>query len=448
MDENEPIAPFPVTARPAPVAPPPPPPGSRRLLADPDFLKLWTAQAISELGSRITREGIPLTALLVLHAGAVRMGLLNALGGIAILVFGLAAGVWIDRLRRRPVLIAADLGRAALLASIPAAALAGRLAMTQLYVVAALAGVMTVFFDIADQSYLPALVERDRILEANSKLTLSSTIAEIAGPGLTGFLVQAITAPIAILFDALSFLASALLLAGIRRREPPPPRRPPEHVLAATLAGVRQIFADPVLRPLGLRSATAWVFHGFLGALYLLFAIDVLRLRPAVLGIVIATGGAGATAGAFLAQRLERRVPLGPTFLATSALYGLTLFLIPLAGLAGTAAPPATSSAGAGSPAGWLAVAMLIAVQLIGDMAFTVYSINEVSLRQRVAPPELLGRVNAGMQLLARGVYPLGALIGGYLGARLGIRPTLALAAAGLLLSTLWLLPSPLRRLR
>jgi len=447
---DEPIAPFPATARPTPGAPPPPPPppGGRALWQDPDFLKLWTAQAISELGSRITREGIPLTALLVLHAGAVRMGLLNALGGIAVLVFGLAAGVWIDRLRRRPVLIAADLGRAALLLSIPAAALAGRLAMAQLYAVAALAGVMTVFFDVADQSYLPALVDRDRILEANSKLTLSSTIAEIAGPGLTGFLVQAITAPIAILFDALSFLASALLLAGIRKREPPPPRRPPEHVLTATLAGLRHIFADPVLRPLGVRSATAWVFHGFLGALYLLFAIDVLRLRPAVLGIVIATGGGGAMAGAFLAQRLERRVPLGPTFLATWALYGLTQFLIPLAGLAPRTASPAGSPHGAGSPGGWLAVAMLIAVQLIGDMTLTVYSINEVSLRQRVAPAELLGRINAGMQLLARGVYPLGALIGGYLGERLGIRPTLTLAAAGLLLSTVWLLPSPLRRLR
>src|SRR5579864_8677172 len=443
---DEPLAPLPVApaaAQPGAGAPPPPP-GSHRLLADPDFRKLWSAQAISELGSRITREGIPLTALLVLHAGTVQMGLLNALGGIAVLVFGLAAGVWIDRLRRRPVLIAADLGRAALLASIPAAALAGRLTMAQLYAVAALAGVMTIFFYVADQSYLPALVERERILEANSKLTLSSTIAEIAGPGLTGFLVQAITAPIAILFDALSFLASALLLAGIRKREP----RPPGHVLTATLAGLRHIFADPVLRPLGLRSATAWVFHGFLGALYLLFAIDVLRLRPAVLGIAIATGGAGAMAGAFLAPRLERRVPLGPTFLATWALYGLTQFLIPLAGLAPRTASPAGSPHGAGSPGGWLAVAMLIAVQLIGDMTLTVYSINEVSLRQRVAPADLLGRINAGMQLLARGVYPFGALIGGYLGARLGIRPTLTLAAAGLLLSTLWLLPSPLRRLR
>src|SRR5260370_3703807 len=192
------------------------------LWRDPDFLKLWTAQAISELGSRITREGIPLTALLVLHAGAVQMGFLNALGGLAVLVFGLSAGVWTDRLRRRPVMIAADLGRAAVLASVPLAAWAGRLALGQLYAVAALAGVMTIFFDVADQSYLTALVAGDRLLEANAKLTLSSTIAEIAGPGLTGFLVQLITAPIAILFDAVSFLISALLLGAIRKREPPP----------------------------------------------------------------------------------------------------------------------------------------------------------------------------------------------------------------------------------
>jgi MFS family permease len=423
-----------------------------KLWGDPDFLKLWTAQAISEIGSRITREGIPLTALLVLHAGAVQMGLLNALGGVAVLVFGLFAGIWIDRLRRRPVMIAADLGRAALLASIPMAAFAGSLALGQLYAVAALAGVMTIFFDVADQSYLPALVDGDRLLEANSKLMLSSTIAEITGPGITGFLVQLITAPIAILFDAVSFLASALLLGSIGKREPPPvsppgdapspstahAKRRSEQLLAEALGGLRWIFADPSLRPLGLRSATAWVFLGFFGALYMLFAVDVLRLRPGILGVVIATGGAGAMAGALLAQRLERRFPLGLTFLATSAIYGLVIFLVPLAG---TLRP-----AGSADPSGTvLAVAMLMAAQLVGDMAFTVYSINEVSLRQRVAPPHVLGRVNAGMQLLARGIYPIGALIGGYLGERIGVRPTLALGAGGILLSTLWLLAPPLR---
>ncbi len=441
----------------------------RGLWSDPDFLKLWTAQAVSELGSRITREGIPLTALLVLHASAEQMGLLNALGGVAVLVFGLSAGVWLDRLRRLPVMIAADLGRAAVLASIPLAAYAGSLALGQLYAVAALAGAMTIFFDVADQSYLPALVAGERLLEANSKLTLSSTIAEIAGPSLTGLLVQLITAPIAILFDAVSFLISALLLGSIRKREAPPlpspspasagAGRPPgprgedaggkaspaprQPLLAETFGGLRWIFADPLLRPLAWRTATAWVFHGFFGALYLLFAIDVLRLRPAVLGLVIATGGAGAMAGALLAQRWERRFPVGTTFLASWAIYGLTTFLVPLAGM--VPGPGASAAAGTGTG---LAVAMLMAAQLIGDSALTVYSINEVSLRQQVAPPHVLGRVNAGMQLLARGIYPLGALIGGLLGGRLGVRPTLALGAAGILLSTLWLLAPTLRRRR
>jgi Na+/melibiose symporter-like transporter len=412
--------------------PAPAPP--RGLWSNPDFLKLWTAQTISELGSRITREGLPLTAVLVLHAGTVQMGLLSALGAASVLVFGLVAGVWVDRLRRRPVLIAADLGRALVLASIPAAALAGVLGMGLLYAVAALAGVLTVFFDVAYDSYLPALVAGDQILEGNSKLTLSGSIAEIAGPGLTGALVQLITAPIAILLDAVSFVISALLVAAIVRREPPPPpaaARPSGRMLAEALAGLRWIFADPVLRALGLRSATAYLFFGFIGSLYILFAITVLRLRPATLGLVIALGGVGSMIGAVLAQPIARRWPRGATFVVSAAVYGFTSLLIPLAGVV---------------PA--FAVPLWMAAQLVGDMAFTIYSINEVSLRQAVAPPEVLGRVNAGMHLLASGVLPVGALFGGVLAATIGIIATLAVATGGVLLSTLWLLASPLRRLR
>jgi MFS family permease len=402
-----------------------------RLWANPDFVKLWSGQTISELGSRISREGIPLTAVLVLHAGTVQMGLLTALGGAAVLVFGLVAGVWVDRLRRRPILIAADLGRAAVLGSIPAAAFAGVLSIGQLYAVAALAGVLTVFFDVAYQSYLPALVDRDQILEGNSKLALSSSTAEIAGPGLTGVLVQLITAPIAILFDAVSFLLSALSVVLIRKPEPPPVRRPPEHLLTETLAGIRFIFGQPLLRALALRSATMFLFMGFLGPLYVLYAIQVLHLRPAMLGIVIALGGVGAMVGAVLAPRLVQRFGLGPTFLATALIQGLTTFFIPLAGLV-----PGT------------AVLFLMVPQLFGDMAFMVYHIDEITLRQTVAPEEVLGRVNAGMQLLARGIWPLGALVGGVLAAAIGVRTTLAIAASGVLLSAVWLLPGPVRRLR
>jgi MFS family permease len=409
----------------------------RGLWANLDFVKLWTGQTISELGTRISREGIPLTAVLVLHAGTVQMGFLSALGGAAVLVFGLVAGVWVDRLRRRPLLIIADLGRAAILVSIPAAAVAGVLSMGQLYAVAALAGILTVFFDVAYQSYLPALVAREQILEGNSKLALSSSIAEIAGPGLTGVLVQLITAPIAILFDAISFLFSALMVVLIRKPEAPAVRREPEHLVAETLAGVRFIFREPLLRALGLRSATTFFFMGFFGPLYVLYAIEILHLRPALLGVVIAMGGVGAMVGSVIAPRIVQRFGLGRTFVVASLVQGLTNLLIPLAGVIGT---PGTVAV--------LAVACMMVPQLLGDMAFMVYNINEITLRQTVAPEHVLGRVNAGMQLLARGIWPIGSLIGGILAAALGVRATLTLAAAGVALSTLWLFASPLRRLR
>ncbi len=422
---------LPLVAEAAPAARP------RSLWTNLDFVKLWTGQTISELGSRITREGIPLAAVLVLHAGTIQMGFLSALGGAAVLVFGLVAGVWVDRLRRRPILIAADLGRAAILVSVPAAAIAGILSMGQLYAVAALAGILTVFFDVAYQSYLPALVAREQILEGNSKLALSSSIAEIAGPGLTGILVQLITAPIAILFDAISFLFSALMVLLIRKPEPPAEPREPEHLVTETLAGVRFIFREPTLRALGLRSATTFFFMGFFGPLYVLYAIQILHLRPALLGVVIAMGGVGAMVGSVVAPRIVERFGLGRTFIVASLVQGLTNLLIPLAGLVGT---PGTLQV--------LAVACLMVPQLFGDMAFMVYGINEITLRQTVAPEHVLGRVNAGMQLLARGIWPIGSLAGGFLAAALGVRATLALAAAGVVMSTLWLVLSPLRRVR
>ncbi|MFY9826193.1 MAG: MFS transporter [Thermoanaerobaculia bacterium] len=419
------------------VAEPAPAPRPRSLWAHADFVKLWTGQTVSELGTRISREGIPLTAVLVLHAGTVQMGFLSALGGAAVLVFGLVAGVWVDRLRRRPILIAADLGRAAILVTVPAAAVAGVLSMGQLYAVAALAGILTIFFDVAYQSYLPALVEREQILEGNSKLALSASIAEIAGPGVTGVLVQLITAPIAILFDAVSFLFSALMVGLIRKPEPPAVRREPEHLVAETLAGIRFIFGEPLLRALGLRSATTFLFMGFFGPLYVLYAIEILHLQPAMLGAVIAMGGVGAMVGSVVAPRIVQRFGLGRTFVAASLVQGLTNLLIPLAGLVGT---PGTLQI--------FAVACLMAPQLFGDMAFMVYMINELTLRQTVAPEHVLGRVNAGMNLLARGIWPIGSLIGGALAAAIGVRATLALAATGVALSTLWLVASPLRRLR
>ena len=390
-------------------------------------MKLWTGQTISELGSRITRDGVPLTAVIVLHAQPSQMGIITAIGAASILLFGLLAGMWVDRMRRRPIMIAADLGRAAILATIPMAAFAHRLSMTQLYVVIALAGFCTVFFDVAYQSYMPSLVERDNLLEGNSKLAMSSSAAEIAGPSLTGILVQLITAPVAILFDAISFLISAASVALIRKPEPP---HQPSSGQPHPIAGLRFVFGHPLLRPLALFSVTAFLFLGFLGPLYVLYAIRDLRLTPAELGIAIGMGGVGSMIGATLAPAIGRRLGLGHTFIGAAITMAAAYALIPLA----QGPRP-------------MALIFLIGSQLVGDFAFTAYFVNALTLRQSLAPEDMLGRVNAAMQLLTRGVIPLSALASGILAGAIGVRPTITIAVAGILSASVWLIASPIRHL-
>ena len=403
----------------------------KSLWRHPDFLTLWTGQTISELGSRITREGLPLTAVLVLNARPAQMGFLAATGAVSVLLFGLLAGVGADRIKRRPIMITADLLRAAILATIPAAAFAHRLSMAQLYAVIALSGFCTVFFDVAYQSYLPSLVERDELIEGNSKLAQSTAIAEIVGPGLTGVLVQLITAPIAILFDAFSFLVSAFSVWLIRKPEAGAQPRGDRHWKEETVAGLKFIFGHPLLRPMACFSACGFFCFGFMGTLYVLYAIRDLRMPPAALGVVIGVGGAGAMLGATLAPPITRALGVGRTFIGTMVAVVISYTLIVLAH-------------------GPLPIAMsfLVVQQLFGDMGFAIFNVNELSMRQTVAPADVLGRVNAAMQLLTRGIYPLGALAGGALAQSIGIRATLAVAVAGTALSITWLLASPLRRLR
>ena len=370
--------------------------------------------------------------MLVLGSQPAQMGLLAATGAASVLLFGLVAGLWVDRIKKRPIMITADLLRAALLATIPAAAIAHRLSMLHLYLVIALTGLCTVFFDVAYQSYLPSLVERERLIEGNSKLAQSSAIAEIAGPGLTGVLVQLLTAPIAILFDAASFLVSALSVGRIRKPEPgaiPPNER--RHWIREAVTGLRFVFDNPYLRPLGCFLVCAYFCFGLLGPLYVLYAIRDLRLPPAALGAVIAVGGVGSMLGATLAPRIGRSLGLGRTMRVSMVVLVFSQLMIVLAH-----GPLPT------------ALAFLIVQQLFGDWAFTTFDVHEIALRQSVAPPRVLGRVNAAMQLLTRGIYPLGALAGGALAQNNGIRFTLAVAVAGVAFSNFWLIGSPLRKLR
>ncbi len=390
-----------------------------------DFRLLWGGQTVSEIGSRITREGLPLTAVLVLGATPAQMGVLAATGGVAVLAVGLAAGVIVDRHRRRPLMIGADVGRALLLASIPVAAFLHVLTFTQLLAIALFAGVLTVTFDVAYRSYLPSLVPPDQLMDGNRRLAISSSVAEVVGPAATGVLVQALTAPIAILIDAVSFVVSAVSLGAIRTPEPDAdPGAAGSSLWRDALAGARTIAAHGTLRALAYRSVLAYFGYGVLGPQYILYAIRVLHLSPSVLGVLIAIGGAGALSGSYFADRLTARLGVGGGFVTAAIIIAAAAVLIPLA-----------------SHDLSLSVVLLGVSQFLGDNGFALYTVNEITIRQRVAPPDVLGRVNAAMELASRGVMPVGALVSGALAQAFGVVPTLWAGALIVFCSCFCLIP-------
>jgi len=397
------------------------------------FLRVWSAAGVSVFGSLVTRLALPFVAILTLSAGPLEIALLRGLDLAATLVFGFVAGAWVDRLRRRPVLIWADLGRAALLGSIPVAALGGWLSLPQLLVVATLAAILTTFFDVADNAYLPTVVARSELVRANSVLTATGSVVEFAAFGAVGFLVSLLTAPITIAIDAASFLVSAGLLGSIRRPEPPPPPAADrEPVVREIRAGLRLVAGDPVLRGLVWATMLLGLTYGVGGATWLLFVTRDLTLDPAVIGIVAALGGVGALAGAILAERLVTRFGLG-------TLLGASLLITALGGLLTPLAP-------AGLVA--VAVAMLIGNQLVADTAATVFEVTEVSIRQARVVERQLGRVNATIHVAMALAELMGIVLGGVLAETLGLRPALLVAPAFTALGGWVLLRSPVRRLR
>jgi predicted MFS family arabinose efflux permease len=398
----------------------------------PDFARLWAGETISQFGSTISREALPLTALLVLGATPLQMGVLAAGAGLPVLAIGLVAGVWVDRLRRRPIMLWTDVGRAVLLACIPAAAALGVLRFEHLLIVALLVGTLTVFFDAAYQAFVPVLVSRGRLVEANSKIETGVALSEITAPGVAGVLVQTISGPMAVLLDALTFAWSALMLLFIRTPEPPPPpvvER--QHLLSEVVEGVRLVAGHPVLRALGGAAATGAFFGNFFAALYSLYAVRELGLGPALLGVTIACGGAGSLVGAAVAGRIVSARGVGPTIVGAALVNGGAALLIPLAG----------------GPV-LLAALVLMVAQFVGDGAATTGQIAATSVRQAAVSDRLLGRASACMYLLRSGMAPLGALVGGLLAEMIGIRPTVAIAVAGGLLRLVWLVCSPLPKLR
>ena len=401
------------------------------LLRHPDFLKLWAGQSVSLVGSQVTRLALPFTAILSLHATAAQMGILGAVQLAPFLLLGLFVGVWVDRLRRRPILIAADIGRALLLLVIPLMALTQTLRIEYLYIVGFLLGTLELLFDVAYMSFLPSLIQREQLVHGNSMLQMSDSVAQVAGPGLGGALVQLLTAPLAILVDALSFLASAISIVAIRVREEPVQKVERRNAWGEIREGLQVVIGNPLLRAIGGCTATLNLFANALFTVYMLYCTGSLGLKPAVIGAIFAIGGLSTIAGTLLAGPAATRFGVGPMLIASPFLIGLASFLIPLAG-----GPPL------------LAVVLLVGAQVLFGIGRPIFDINQLSLRQAITPGRLQGRVNASMLFIMWGVIPIGSLLGGLLGSTIGIRQTLAVGAVGMSLAFIWVLFSPIRGLR
>jgi MFS family permease len=398
-----------------------------------DFLKLWAGQTVSELGSVVTRTAVPLVALLVLGAGPPQMALLLVSASAAVLLVGLFAGAWVDRLRRRPLLIWTDTIRAFLLLSIPVAQVIGSLSMGQLYVVMFVEAGLGSLFSAAYPAYVPSLIGVDRVVEGNSKLATSSSIAEIGGPGLAGALVQFFTAPFAILVDAVSFGVSAISLVLIRAPEPQRPPRPAPTLIRHEIAeGLQLVRRHRVLLALTSRSIIAHVAGSFYGVLYTIYLIDELHLNPFLLGVVVSAGGVGSLVGSFFAQRVIGRYGLGPALIWTAIGASVLGILTPLA------QGPLV-----------IATVMVLLPQLVGDGLQTIEGVAEISLIQGLIPDRILGRVNATLEVFSHGIaYPIGALAAAAVAGAIGVRGGIAIGWAGMAISILLLVLSPLPRVR
>jgi MFS family permease len=402
------------------------------LSRDREFLKYWTASAISDVGSQVTALALPLIAALTLAATPWQMGALTAAGTAPILVVGLFAGVLVDRLRRRPVLIAADIGRAVLLLTIPVATMLGVLRIELLCVVAFLVGALSLLFDVAHLAFLPVLVGRDELVDGNAKLEVTAATAQVVGPGLGGTLIGLIGAPFVVVIDALSFLVSGWLIGRTRATEA-------ERVASTARRGVwheikegmRTVFSQPVLRALMACSATINLFGRMFLAVYVLYMTRELGLGPVGVGLVLATGGVGSLAGALVGAPATRRFGFGPVLIASALAFGLTGLLVPLAVLVPSIALP-----------------MVLASEFGQWMAILVYYVAAVSVRQAMTPDRLQGRVNATIRFVAGSSLPLGALAGGALGGVIGLPLTLVVAELGTLLGVVWIAASPVRKLR
>jgi MFS family permease len=397
------------------------------LLRERVFRRYWTASTVSMFGDQISGLALPLAAVLVLHAGAAQMGYLTALEWLPSLLFGLHAGAWVDRRgRRRRTMIAADLGRAALFASIPACYALHLLTLPQLYAVTFGAGALSILFNVSDATLFVSIVPPERYVDGQSLIYGSRALSFVGGPSVGGVLVQALSAPVAIAADALSFLGSAFFLGRIRPGEPPT-----DDGKGSITAGARFIAGSDLVRASLIAVATINFFNLMFAALYLLYAVRVLHIKAGVVGVLIGAAAVGALLGSVVTKRIAARIGVGWAYTAGCLLFTAPLVLWPLA-----------------HGSHWLVLGMLFAAEFGSGFGVMVLDISIGAIFAAVIPDKLRSRVTGAFQAVNYGTRPLGALLGGLLGSAIGLRPALWVATLGGMAGFVLLLPTPLPRYR
>lgn len=398
-----------------------------RLLREREFRNFWLGQSVSLFGDQIGFVALPLTAVLVLDAGPAQMGYLGAAALLPHLLLSLPAGVWLDRIaRRKRVMIGADIGRAALVATIPLAYGLDALTLGQLYAVAFLTGCLAVLFDLSYPTLFVSVAPRERYVEGNSLIHGSRSFSLVGGPTLGGFLVQIFSAPFALLADGVSFLVSAFFLGRVRSPEPPVEEDEGGGLRDRVSTGLRFIGGNEIFRPTLTAAATLNFFNYAFHALFVLYAVRALGVEAGTLGLVLGAGAVGAVCGAVVAGRVGRRLGIGRAYLVGCVLFPAPLMLVPLAG----------------GPR-WLVLGMLFAAEFLSGLGVMILDINVGSMMFALTPDRLRARATGAFNFVNWGIRPLGSLAGGGLGAALGVRPALWVATVGALAGVLWLLPSP-----
>ncbi len=391
------------------------------------FRRYWGAHTISLFGDQISMLALPLAAVLTLDASAAQMGYLTAAALAPNLLLALHAGAWVDRHgRRRHVMIAADIGRALLLASVPLAYALGSLTYIHLLVVAFAAGALGVLFNVSDASLFVSVVPRDRLVEGSSLLNGSRAFSYVAGPSVAGLLVRALSAPVALLADAFTFLGSAALLGRIAPQEAPPDREG-----GGISSGIRFVIGSPLVGPALLATATINFFNFVFFALFVLYATRELGVGAGALGLVLGAGAVGGLVGSVIAGRVSRAIGLGPCLAVGCVIFPAPLLLVPLA-----------------SGSERTILALLFLAEFGSGLGVMLLDISAGTIFAAVIPPELRSRVSGAYMFVNYGIRVLGSLAGGWLGAAIGLRPTLWIATSGALAGVLWLLPSPVLRIR